>query len=263
MFRDLLKYFKESIHIINTNSFLIYLYLVGIILALFKTIIRYNVTFKEDSLAVLADGVLIVFTFFILMGIALEAGTLNLIKSIVLKESANMEDFVEGVKTFFWKILFGNIVLGALIFLILFPLSGIYIYRPLLGSLFIFLFCSLVSVFLVMWNIILVYEERTIADSIWYSIEFGKENFLLMLLVNIVAFIFAGNQISHHLTQLASHNSHIGNFSTLYNIIELIVPSNLFSIILGIFTVLFFQLFFKIVLFRICHGKRNKSLIKY
>lgn len=204
-------FFKEAYHINKDNRvlyrpqiifiFLKLLMIIAIGLKLYSWIGSFDLNTIEalstnDVLGfALSYGfaIIAILIIYSIISIVFESGIYNMYKECILKASTQTRDFYEGVKKYFFKFLLGNII----IFLVWLIISPLFI---LLGIITLFIGFTvipmIVSIFLTMWKVSIVFNNNGIFAAFKDSFIFAKKNFLPLTLLQLIHWSFVKGTLS-------------------------------------------------------------------
>lgn len=133
-----------------------------------------------------------VFLMMVVVGIGsliVEAGLYNMYRFVLEEGPLQQGVFSDGIRKYFWKFLFVNILTLIFWLLILIPYIIVGFVTLFIGFVLIPL---IVSVFTIMWKIIIVVDGLSIMDALKKSIGFAKQNFVPLTALIIIKQAFSG-----------------------------------------------------------------------
>lgn len=117
-----------------------------------------------------------------------EAGLYNMYRFVLEEGPLQQGVFSYGIRKYFWKFLFVNILVFIFWLLILIPYIIVGFVTLFIGFVLVPL---IVSVFTIMWKIIIVVDGLGIMDSLKKSIRFAKQNFVPLTALIIIKQAFS------------------------------------------------------------------------
>lgn len=257
MYGGLLDYSKKSFRLIFDNPILFLPILINLVITLMFTLtLGLAITRNDFGLSI---GLIIIGTLvFILLEVFIGAGKAFMIGRIIKGDKVEFKDLIEGGKKYFSKFLLGSIVI-ALAFIVGGLLLGLLslIVGRILGFIIILIVLVIGTVYVTMWFTILIYEDTDIVDAISLSISFAKENFGLLLVVNILQGIFTGNNSSGRYNR--NQSGGIENTVSLPLFIAVLGTLSVPLIVMGVILSITMDLFFNVMFFAI-YDDRNDSI---
>lgn len=200
-------YFKETFRLNKQNKALyapqIVLIAVRVLMIAFAGIGIYNWIGVENINNLVSSGargiirfalsqgliVLALVLLYSLISVALESGLLNMYKKVVLQGYTEKDDFMEGFKKYFLKLLAGDILI-AICYILALP------FYLILGMLTLTVGLTVIpilaGIFLTMWKVSLVMNDKGIFGAIADSFGFAKRNFMPVAFLQIIHWAFLG-----------------------------------------------------------------------
>lgn len=200
-------YFKEAFHLNKQNKALyvpqIVLIAVNVLLIVFVGIGVYrwigveninnlaSMGFRGIIKFALSQGlkVLALVLLYSLISVAIEAGLLNMYKKVVLQGYTEKGDFKEGFSKYFLRLLAGSILI-VICYILAMPF---YLLIGLITLTVGFTVIPILAgIFLTMWKVSLVMNDKGIFSSIGDSFSFAKRNFIPVAFLQIIHWAFLG-----------------------------------------------------------------------
>lgn len=208
-------YFKEAFHINRSNKIL---YKPQIVLILLRSLAillmggylyswitkpsNLNSIRNEDfsflftGLGIFVGLMILVVVVLGVLSLIVEAGLLNMYKVGVLSESVTMNNFWEGVNKYFFKLIAGYLLIMVGLLAILLGGIIVSIFTLGIGLILILMISSiivlLIQLFLSIWKVSLVMDDKGVMDAFKDSFRFVKDNLWSIFVLQIIHWSFSG-----------------------------------------------------------------------